>query len=114
MAEACPACGADLGACMPPVGGGLTITRITKETPMYTSDRRLYLTRDGRVVEDGDPEAHQLLVGAGGQITAEMARQYGLPEQKPQDAEPAAEEAAEPKAEAKPAGGKARAKAEDK
>ena len=44
----------------------------------YTSDKRLYLTRDGQVVEEGDERAATLLVGAGGQLSDEQAAQYGL------------------------------------
>lgn len=43
------------------------------------SDRRLYLTADEkRVVEEGDPEAAFLLVGAGGELPSAVAEQYGL------------------------------------
>lgn len=44
----------------------------------YTSDKRLYLTREGEVVEEGDERAATLLVGAGGQLSDEQAAQYGL------------------------------------
>jgi hypothetical protein len=46
----------------------------------YTSDKRLYLTEDGQVVEEGDPRAAILLVGEGGQLSDEDARRYGLTE----------------------------------
>lgn len=50
---------------------------------MWQSDRRLYLTKDkARVVEDGDPEAAFLLVGAGGSIPEEDAKRYGLLDKK--------------------------------
>lgn len=42
------------------------------------SDKRLYLTKDKRVVEHGDPLAHELLVGAGCEIEPELAAKYGL------------------------------------
>lgn len=42
------------------------------------SPRRLYVSADGDVVEDGDPEAQFLLVGAGCEISAPLARQYRL------------------------------------
>lgn len=45
---------------------------------MYTSDKRLYVTADGKVVEEGDPAAVSLLVGIGGQLSDEDARRYGL------------------------------------
>lgn len=44
----------------------------------YKSDRRLFLDRDGKVVEDGDPTAAFLLVGAGGELDDDIAQQYGL------------------------------------
>jgi hypothetical protein len=44
----------------------------------YTSDKRLYLTSDGQVVEEGDERAATLLVGEGGQLSDEQAAQYGL------------------------------------
>ena len=45
---------------------------------MWTSDRRIYLTKDGKPVEAGDPNAAQLLVAAGGQIPLADAEKYGL------------------------------------
>lgn len=44
----------------------------------YTSDKRLYLTREGEVVEEGDERAATLLVGEGGQLSDEQAAKYGL------------------------------------
>ena len=44
----------------------------------YTSDKRLYLTREGEVVEEGDERAATLLVGEGGQLSDAQAAQYGL------------------------------------
>jgi hypothetical protein len=44
----------------------------------YKSDRRLYLTRDDKVVEEGDPTAAFLLVGEGGELEDSIAQQYGL------------------------------------
>lgn len=44
----------------------------------YTSEKRLYLTADGKVVEEGDPNAATLLVGEGGQLSDEDAEHYGL------------------------------------
>lgn len=44
----------------------------------YKSDRRLFLDRDGKVVEDGDPTAAFLLVGEGGELEDAIAQQYGL------------------------------------
>ena len=45
---------------------------------MWTAPERLCLTADGRVVDESDPAAVKLLVGKGGQITAETARSLGL------------------------------------
>lgn len=47
---------------------------------MYTSEKRLYLTADGKVVQEGDPAAATLLVGEGGQLSDEDAERYGLTE----------------------------------
>jgi hypothetical protein len=44
----------------------------------WISDRRLYLTDDDHVVEDGDPRAARLLVGAGGVLDDATAERYGL------------------------------------
>ena len=45
----------------------------------WTAPRRLYLTADhSRVVDGESAEAAFLLVGEGGQIPLEEARQYGL------------------------------------
>ena len=44
----------------------------------YQSTKRLYLTREGEVVEEGDERAATLLVGEGGQLSDAQAAQYGL------------------------------------
>lgn len=44
----------------------------------FVSDRRLYLDADGNVVEATDPTKTTLLVGVGGKLTEDQARQYGL------------------------------------
>lgn len=68
---------------------------------MFTSDRRLYLTADDTVVEEGDTRAVSLLVGEGCQVDATTAKRYGLVKAEP-----------EPEAKAKaPAGNKAVSKA---
>jgi hypothetical protein len=56
----------------------------------YVSDRRLYLTRDDKVVEEGDPTAAFLLVGEGCELPDDIAAQYGLKNKpaKAQDAPP--------------------------
>lgn len=57
---------------------------------MFTADKRYYLNADkSRVVEEGDPEASSLLVGAGGELPMAEARTYGLiPEAKAVEAPP--------------------------
>jgi hypothetical protein len=49
-----------------------------KEGPMVTFGVRLFLTSDGRVVEEGDPDALQLLAGENAELPLAIARQYGL------------------------------------
>lgn len=52
---------------------------------MYIATERLYLDKDGNVVKDKDPARVSLLVGVGGTLTDDQARQYGLvaaPEEK--------------------------------
>lgn len=44
----------------------------------FTSDRRLYLDANDKVVEEGDESAVSLLVGEGGQVDDETAKRYGL------------------------------------
>jgi hypothetical protein len=53
----------------------------------FQSDKRLYLTADDQVVEEGDERAVSLLVGEGGQLSDAQAAKYGLgsaPEATPQ------------------------------
>lgn len=45
---------------------------------MWTSNRRLYLDKDGQVVEDGDPAAVELLAGAWDRIPLQQAQDLGL------------------------------------
>lgn len=46
---------------------------------VYISDRRLWLDAEGKVVEDGDPKAHSLLIsGPGKKIPEAQARALGL------------------------------------
>lgn len=44
----------------------------------YIADRRLYLDKDGKVVEEGDPTKESLLVGIGGILPEARARELGL------------------------------------
>jgi hypothetical protein len=64
----------------------------------FQSDKRLYLTADDQVVEEGDERAVSLLVGAGGQLSDAQAAKYGLgsareatPQAAPKSDVPAAE-----------------------
>lgn len=45
---------------------------------LWTSDRRLYLDKDGKVVEADDPTRQSLLVAQGGTIPLADAQRYGL------------------------------------
>lgn len=47
---------------------------------MYQAQERLYLSRDGRIVREGDPDAHQLFVAKGGYVPFQLAKKYGLGE----------------------------------
>lgn len=67
----------------------------------YKSDKRLYLTADGRVVEEGDPDAASLLVNEGGELDDATAERYGLT--KPAKAAPAPADAEGEKGKAAPA-----------
>jgi len=58
--------------------GSITITQITKETPMYTSETAVYANSEGEVVPADSPDAATLVVAAGGTITDEEAAKYGL------------------------------------
>jgi hypothetical protein len=81
----------------------------TKEPDMATwkSDRRLYLTEDGQVVEEGDERAATLLVGEGGELSAEDAKRYGVTLKAVKDA------TAEPVQAEQPADDEQAAKADD-
>lgn len=52
-------------------------------TNLWTSDRRLYLDKDGKAVEADDPTRQSLLVAAGGTIPLADAERYGLVEVTP-------------------------------
>jgi hypothetical protein len=47
-------------------------------TNEWTADRRLYLDKDGNVVEEGDPNRATLLVSAGAGLPLDRARALGL------------------------------------
>ena len=46
--------------------------------PIYVSDRRLYLSVSGDVVEEGDESAAYLLVGEGGALPQDLADELGV------------------------------------
>lgn len=56
----------------------MALERINEGGNMLRSSERLFLTRDGRVVGEGDEAADSLLVGEGGTISEEDATRYGL------------------------------------
>lgn len=58
------------------------ITMEVSTMAAYVADRRLYLDKDGKVVEDDDPAKVSLLVGAGGTLPEEQARALGLLDEK--------------------------------
>ena len=68
----------------------------------FKSDKRLYVNADrSKIVEEDSPEAAYLLVGAGGQVSDEDAKKYGLKasrsaENKKADDEPESKQVAEP------------------
>jgi enoyl-CoA hydratase/carnithine racemase len=55
---------------------------------VWTADRRLYLDKDGKVVEASDPDRASLLVNTGGTLPLEQAQALGLvqPAAAPQEA----------------------------
>lgn len=78
---ACPICGAAHTACLGILPAPQFI--IDLEDPfmasnLWTSDRRLYLDKDGKVVEADNPTRLSLLVAAGGTIPLADAERYGL------------------------------------
>lgn len=48
------------------------------EPGSLVADRRLFLTADGKVVEDGDPGRVSLITAPGATVTAADAERYGL------------------------------------
>lgn len=66
----------------------------------WTSDRRLWLDKNGAVVEDGDPAAASLLCAAGRKIDPGTVERYDLKD-KPAPTAAKPKPAAKPKAKAK-------------
>lgn len=60
---------------------------------MWTSTERLYPYPDSKVLKDGEPGKVSLLVGAGGQIPQDRARELGLLETEAKAAAPKANKA---------------------
>lgn len=83
----------------------VTFKQPPTNNPTWTSDRRIYLDKDGGVVENDDPKKLTLLVAEGGTLPMEKAVGYGLvkaEEEKPAATAPIAEAQTasdEPKAE---------------
>lgn len=94
----------------------LEINRSKKEVPMaFVADRRLCLTQDkSRVVEEGDPSSAWLLVPAGGEVSEEAAKAYGLTVQDGKVVLPGTSAPPEKQEEKPPDGEKSREKTEDK
>jgi hypothetical protein len=53
----------------------------------YIADRRLYLDKNGKVVEEGDPTKDRLLAPVGGMIPIDQAEALGLLKAKAEPAE---------------------------
>ena len=62
----------------------------------FTSDRRLYLSKEGKVVEHDDPNKSELLVAEGGSLSHEDALKYGLVDEEGNTVEKKAEGESEP------------------
>lgn len=75
----CPICGAAHTACGEPYAlrFPLALEGIVADTT-WTAPRRLYLNKEGAVVEADDPERESLLVAAGGHIPLAQAQTLGL------------------------------------
>jgi hypothetical protein len=79
----CLVCGVNHAACKGKVGEPVAIVDIKRRTKMankndYVSDKRVYVDRDGKVVDEKDPARHTLVVAAGGSIPHERALELGL------------------------------------
>lgn len=57
----------------------------------WTADRRLYLDKDGKVVEADDPTRARLLIAQGGALPIEQAKALGLVVEEKAAAAPAAQ-----------------------
>ena len=64
----------------PEPSGMLRINRIRDQrgTVMWKADRRLYLSEDGRVVDEGAPGRKTLLAAQGSEVPGVTCRRYGL------------------------------------
>lgn len=82
---------------------------------VIVADKRLYLTEDDRLVEEGHPDARWLWCTPGMQVPREQAERYGLtggPDDAGKDEEP--DEAPEQPKARRPAANKARTPSRDK
>lgn len=52
----------------------------SEKEPGIISESRIWETADGRVVEDGHPDAQSLIAGAGGRINPKTAARLGITE----------------------------------
>ncbi len=60
------------------VYGSFSISRPDPNDFEVRADRRLWITKDGLIVEDGDPRAAHLLAGAGGIVAPHDVKRLGL------------------------------------
>lgn len=56
----------------------VNVNPMPADSATFTSSRRLYLDKDGGVVEEGDPNRVSLLAAAGSPIPLELAVKHGL------------------------------------
>lgn len=86
----------------------------------FRTDKRYYLTADGKAVEEGDPAGQSLLFGMDAEVSAADAKKYGIKEPSAPSADAEDEVNAEPdaesgaKARSAPPANKARAQSESK
>jgi hypothetical protein len=75
----CPICADCEGTYPGPARSGIALK---EQTVPFRSDKRLYVNADkSKVVDEDSPEAAYLLVGAGGSVSDEDAKKYGLKKQ---------------------------------
>jgi hypothetical protein len=87
----CLICGAITDRVSGPAKEPMSLVSLPKRGNManknnYVSNERLYLDKDGNVVDEKDPNKHSLLVVKGGSLSMEEAEKYGLLEVDVEDA----------------------------